>query len=206
MNNSDPVVTLNSQNDKVKRLKERVQRIIATQDLAAQRQLISAIAAELNISVLDCAAALLSLNEDQHGEINPPNATVDTPSQNQTTSAKQQTNGNTLTNQPGIRLVRYRLDLGTQHNATLDEIKCVLVEESGVDVKNITNVRILDSFTLIDLPDEMPQEIFHHLKLVEINGQKLDIRRVKARNKKRGNRRHRQAHPFNSPSTKEAAQ
>ena len=206
MNDNDPAVTLITSNDSAKRLKDQVQRIIATQDIEAQRQLINAIAAELNISVLDCAAALVNLNGDQRDKATPLNAVLDTPSQNQTTSATQQTNGNPLTSQPGIRLVRYRLDLGNQHKVSLDEIKSVLVEESGVDIKNITNARILDSFTLIDLPDEMPQEIFHHLKSVEINGQKLDIRRVKARNKKRGNRRHRQVRPFNPPSTKEVAQ
>ena len=88
--------------------------------------------------------------------------------------------------------MRYRLDLGSQHDLNEMELKKVLVEESGVDIKNISNVRIQDVYTLIDLPDEMPQEIFHHLKAVEINGRRLDIRRVKPRNKKRNNRRLRQ--------------
>jgi hypothetical protein len=55
---------------------------------------------------------------------------------------------------PSIRLVRYRLDVGFQHKVSLDEIKKVLVEESGVDVNNIANVRIQDCYTLIDSSPE----------------------------------------------------
>ncbi len=129
---------------------------------------------------MDCAAALAVLNEK--------NLTVENASSCSNINAVDKQLPTVL--QPVIKLVRYRLDLGVQHDLDVQELKKVLVEESGVDVKNIANVRIQDTYTLIDLPDEMPQEIFHHLKSVEINGQKLDIRRVKPRNKKRNMRRY----------------
>lgn len=159
-------------------LKAKVQGIFATQNLEHQRRLVEAIAAELNISVLDCAATLVMMLSDENSS----NILPSKISQPQVVEALRH---NLATS---IRLVRYRLDVGYQHKVTLEEIKTVLVEESGVDIKNIANLRIQEAYTLIDLPDEMPQEIFHHLKLVEINQQKLDIRRVKPRNKKRGNR------------------
>jgi hypothetical protein len=83
-------------------------------------------------------------------------------------------------------MVRYRLDIGSQHQITLEDLKKILVDESGVDKNNIANVSIRNLYTLIDLPDAMPPDIFQHLKLVEFNQQKLDIKRVKSRNKKRG--------------------
>jgi len=58
-----------------------------------------------------------------------------------------------------------------------------LIEESGVDKNNINNINIQGDYTLVELPDEMPQDIFLHLKSVEIKQHKLDIKRVKARNK-----------------------
>jgi DbpA RNA binding domain len=194
MNKNDTTRPLNSQNDQQKMLKDKVQSIFATQSLEHQRRLVEAIAAELNLSVLDCAAALVLLNAETPSYI-----ASSTHGQSQIVAEKPLPN-NIAT---GIRLVRYRLDVGYQHKVTQDEIKIVLVEESGVDIKNIANLRIQDTYTLIDLPDEMPQEIFHHLKLVEINQQKLDIRRVKPRNKKRGNRMHRRPRPDNSSASKE---
>jgi hypothetical protein len=102
--------------------------------------------------------------------------------------------------QAHIKMVRYRLDIGKEHQLTLDMLKQVLVEESGVDKNNIGNVKIQDFYTLIDLPDEMPLDIFQHLKTVEINQQKLDIRRVKSRNKKRGTGHHRRGRQVGNKS------
>ncbi|MGZ5050888.1 MAG: DbpA RNA binding domain-containing protein [Methylobacter sp.] len=93
--------------------------------------------------------------------------------------------------QPCIKMVRYRLDVGGKHQITSEELKKVLIEESGVDKNNIYNINIQSDYTLVELPDEMPQDIFLHLKTVEIKQHKLDIKRVKTRNKKRGNNRRR---------------
>jgi hypothetical protein len=196
MNKNTQAVTLNSQNDQEKLLKDQLRGVFASQNLEDQRRLIEVIAAELKITVLDCAAALVYLDEDSRKNSLPSKI-----SQPQSVGQKPLPN-NLASN---IRLVRYRLDVGYQHKVTLDEIKSVLVEESGVDIKNIANLRMQDCYTLIDLPDEMPQEMFHHLKTVEINEQKLDIRRVKPRNKKRGNRMHSRPRPVNSLPTKEVS-
>jgi DbpA RNA binding domain len=202
MNINDSAATIATQNDREKFLTDQVQKILVSQDLKSQRQLINAITKELKAPLLDCAAALVFLSQGK-----PTNFTPNQPVLSEALQREKQTIQASPFIQSGIRLVRYRLDLGNQHNVTVEEIKNVMVEESGVDIKNIANVRIQDCYTLIDMPDEMPQEIFHHLKSVEINGQKLDIRRVKPRNKKRGNRRHRHARPVNSPpTTKEANQ
>lgn len=91
----------------------------------------------------------------------------------------------TVTVQLGIKMVRYRLDVGYKHQINSEELKRVLIEESGVDKNNINNINIQGDYTLVELPDEMPQDIFLHLKSVEIKQHKLDIRRVKARHKKR---------------------
>ena len=96
-------------------------------------------------------------------------------------------NAETVMAKPGVKMVRYRLDVGSKHQVTPEELKKILIEESGVDKNNINNINIQGDYTLVELPDEMPQDIFLHLKSVEIKQQKLDIKRVKARNKKRRN-------------------
>jgi len=88
---------------------------------------------------------------------------------------------------PNIKMVRYRLDVGSKHQVTSEDLKKILIDESGVDKNNINNLNIQGDYTLVELPDEMPQDIFLHLKSVEIKQRKLDIKRVKARNKRRNN-------------------
>lgn len=110
----------------------------------------------------------------------------------------------TITDQSGIKMVRYRLAVGCKHQVTAEELKKILIEESGVDKNNI-NINIQGDYTLVELPDEMPQDIFLHLKSVEIKQHKLDIRRVKARNKKRGNNYRRRARQSNTQSDKDGS-
>jgi len=158
-------------------LKNRIQQILNSENLDAQRALISTIAAELGIDSLTCAAALTYLTQ-----------TIENISAPAFFGNKKTGNQLPTKNTPlGIKMVRYRLDVGSKHRVTLEQLKKVLVEESGVDKNNINNVNIQNLYTLIELPDEMPPDIFQHLKSVEINQHKLDIRRVKARNKKRVN-------------------
>jgi hypothetical protein len=141
---------------------------------------------ELGMELLDLAAALLYLN-NQGGK-------------SYLTAALQKANNQAAfdSKRSNIKMVRYRLDIGKQHHVTVEELKKVLVDESGVDKNNIDNINIQNSYTLIELPDNMPQDIFLHLKSVEINQQKLDIRRVKTgNNKKRGKKRSRRARQRN---------
>jgi hypothetical protein len=169
-------------------LKNCLQQILTNENLLAERNSIKTIAAELGIDSLECASALLYLL--QKGK--------------SITPVEQKTNTAVLPpviGQLNIKMVRYRLAVGSKHQLDLDALKRVLVEESGVDKNNIHNVKIQDIYTLIDLPDEMPLDIFQHLKTVEINQQKLDIRRVKARNnKKRGNNHYRRGRHANTKS------
>jgi hypothetical protein len=156
-------------------LKNRIQQILNSENLDTQRTFISVISAELGIDSLTCAAALAYLTQTVE-KTSPPVYLGD-----------QKTGTQSKNTFAGIKMVRYRLDVGSTHRISLEQLKKVLIEESGVDKNNINNVNIQNLYTLIELPDEMPPDIFQHLKSVEINQQKLDIRRVKARNnKKRG--------------------
>ena len=159
-------------------LKNRILEILNSQNLDIQRALISTVQAELGIDSLTCAAALAYLTTQSADNTLPP-----TDIGNEAIDHQLPTINAPLS----IKMIRYRLDVGRKHRITLEQLKKVLVEESGVDKNNINNINIQNLYTLIELPDEMPPDIFQHLKLVEINQQKLDIKRVKARNKKRGN-------------------
>ncbi|MBZ4202365.1 MAG: DbpA RNA binding domain-containing protein [Methylovulum sp.] len=175
MNNSQHNVTENiaSESDLIAQLAE----ILAAKLANTHHDLLARLVATLNIDYLTCAAALLHLLEQQPGVLLATEPCIE----QHNTSLHSDKNASTH-----IKMVRYRLDIGIYHQVTVDEIKRVLIEESGVDKNNINNVSIRHLYTLIELPDAMPMDIFHHLKTVEINQQKLAIRRVKVRNKKRG--------------------
>lgn len=157
-----------------------VKQILINKNLAEQKTTLTELSRELHVDSLDCAAALLYLLENHQSLM--------------TEAAKTD---EIVYQQPHIKMVRYRLAIGSKHQLRLDELKRVLVEESGVDKNNINNINIQDCYTLIDLPDEMPLDIFQHLKTVEINQQKLDIKRVKNRNKHHRGNHHRRGRQKN---------
>lgn len=153
-------------------LKQRLHKVLLGTDLACHQQALKKLAGELNTDVLSCAAALLALLEPLP------------------------TKPSLLSGVTAPKMIRYRLDIGSEHQLTPELLKKVLVDESGVDKNNILNINIRDAYTLIDLPDAMPPDIFQHLKTVEINHQALAIKRIKPRNKKRAGPYRRRSKPI----------
>jgi len=146
-------------------LARRLRAVLATVPLQRHQDLIQDTAAELGVDILQCAAALLHLLQaDANPQPNSPKPT-DCPA-------------------PNLKMIRYRLDIGSQHQLSMEQLKKTLVAESGVDKNNIHNITIRGTYTLIDMPDAMPQDIYQHLKSVELNGRQLDIKRVKPRKKR----------------------
>jgi len=176
-------------------LKNQLQQVLSRTNLDANRALIRTLCTELDIDSLTCAAALLTLISTDEIASLPVTQALPTP--NLTTDI-------VATN---IKMIRYRLNVGSEQQVTADLLKKLLIEESGVDKNNIHNIHIHGLYTLLGLPDEMPPDIFLHLKTVEINQHKLDIRRVKTNNKRRSNNyirrgRKRDSKPNNGTETK----
>jgi len=80
---------------------------------------------------------------------------------------------------PDIEMRRYRLDIGYQHNAKPGHIVGAIANEADIDSCYIGNIDIYDDFTLIDLPDGMPGEIFRILKKARVSGRPMNIRAYK---------------------------
>ena len=88
-------------------LKNRINQILNSQNLDSRRELISTIAAELGIDSLTCAAALTYLTQDLVNTSIP-----ECPADKKT--------GHQSISPLGIKMVRYRLDVGSNHQVTLD--------------------------------------------------------------------------------------
>jgi hypothetical protein len=141
--------------------------IIKHRHLDGKRNAVLLLANELEVNPLDCAAALLSLQFEGEVISPPPPEIPVIPIE--------------PLDLPPIKLQRYRLDVGKKQRVDFEMLKNVLIEESGVDRNNIQNVSIRNDYTLLELPDEMPSDIFLHLKNITINGYKLNIKRLKVR-------------------------
>ena len=150
-------------------LKNCLKSIIADGELRSHQQVVRQLSSDLQISILDCAAALLLFLRSEYLDLK---AEIEPLSED-----KKNTDQSFALVKP--KSVRYRMEVGRMHDVLLEEIKTVLVEVSGVEYNRIGRIEIRNHYTLVDLPDGMPADIFQLLSETEISRQKLSLKRIK---------------------------
>lgn len=155
---------------RVEKLVKRLRLVIEKNARDHYRQIAQTISDELGVDAMDVAAALLQLS---HPHL------LTTASQDESQSLPRPEHPK----QAAYRNVRYRLDIGSIHAVEPEQILNLLVEESGVDKKRIARLEIREHYCLVDLPEGMPADVFQLLLEAEVNGQRLNIKRIKPNRK-----------------------
>jgi hypothetical protein len=150
-------------------LKNCLKLIIADGELSSHQQVVRQLSSDLQISILDCAAALLLFLRSEYLDLK---VEIEPLSED-----KKNIDQSFTLVKP--KSVRYRMEVGRMHDVLLEEIKTVLVEVSGVEYNRIGRIEIRNHYTLVDLPDGMPADIFQLLSETEISRQKLSLKRIK---------------------------
>jgi len=86
---------------------------------------------------------------------------------------------------PDKGMERFRIEVGRQHKVKPGNIVGAIANEAGLDSQYIGHIDIHEGFTLIDLPGDMPNDVFQDLKKTRVCGQRLDISRLERAGKKR---------------------
>ncbi len=79
---------------------------------------------------------------------------------------------------PEADKVRYRIEVGRDHDVKPGNIVGAIANEAGLDSQDIGRITIHGDHSLIDLPRGMPKGVFTHLKKVRVAGQQLRISRA----------------------------
>lgn len=93
-------------------------------------------------------------------------------------------NANSLKDFPKIPMKRYRLEVGNNTNVKPGNILGAIANEADMNSEYIGSIQIFENFSTVDLPDEMPQEIFDILQKTVINGKRLNIAKLTEKNNK----------------------
>ncbi len=72
-------------------------------------------------------------------------------------------------------LQSYRLEVGEYHGVQKGDIVGAIANEVGLDPQNMGKIRMFKDHTFIDLPKDMPKEIFEALKTVWVQGHQMNI-------------------------------
>lgn len=77
--------------------------------------------------------------------------------------------------EPNEGMERFRIEVGRQHGVKPGNIIGCIANEAGLDGEFIQKLQIEDSYSLVDLPSDMPKNVFNDLKGAWICGQQLKI-------------------------------
>jgi len=166
-------------NDKrIAKFQQRITDTLANEDLGLFSQLIEQYQQEHNVPAVEVAAALAQLlqgdtpfllqNKPQRKADNSwnkddrkPHRKYERPSRNEAP--------------PEQGMKRYRIEVGHNHKVKPGNIVGAIANEAGIDSQHIGRINIHENYSLIDLPEGMPKDIFNDLKKVWVSGQQLKI-------------------------------
>ena len=81
-----------------------------------------------------------------------------------------------LRDYPDVKMQRFRLDVGYQHEVKPGNVVGAIANEADIDSCYIGNIDIYEDFTLVDLPGDMPGEVLATLKKTRVAGRAINIK------------------------------
>ena len=77
---------------------------------------------------------------------------------------------------PEAGMQRFRIAVGHMHKVKPGNIVGAIANEANINSKHIGAIEIYDTYSTVDLPQGMPEDLQSHLRNTRVAGQKLDIR------------------------------
>ncbi len=181
-------------NDKrIAKFKQRISDTLASEELGMFYQMIEQYQLEHNIPALEIAAALAHILQGDEPFLlqNKPQRSKgrdreswdkEDGSQKRNSSRRDRDRGRDRSSRkdsgPEDGMERFKLAVGHNHEVRPGNIVGAIANEAGIDSQYIGRINIHDEYTMIDLPADMPKEVFNDLKKVWVAGQQLKISKM----------------------------
>ncbi len=163
---------------RVARFTQQITDTLAVADLKFFLQLLEKYQQEHNVPALEIAAALANLVQGSTPLLikHKPEAEQQ-PTSHKNRKDKTPTSKNLFNGDKG-NLGLYRLEVGRDHKVKPGNIVGAIANEAGIGNKFIGHIEIFDTFTTIELPEQIPKEVLQKLQTVWVAGQQLKISRA----------------------------
>ncbi|MET0091683.1 MAG: DEAD/DEAH box helicase [Candidatus Thiodiazotropha sp.] len=174
-------------NKRIQDFKQRITDTLAAGELQYLHELLEQYQQEHDVPALEIAAALakLSLGDQplllkEKDPTKSPRRREDFSSQrpDRAERGKKAPRRSASPRQPDEGMERYRVEVGHNHQVKPGNIVGAIANEAGLDAQFIGHIDIQDDYSMVDLPQGMPDDVFKHLRNTWVCGQKLNISRV----------------------------
>ena len=142
------------------------------------RDMIVKFASENELDMADIAAALTY--ENQKGRPLFPkldNIVAPRPERQNKKTENKTKKERTLRDEDGkvIPMITYRLEVGKNDSIEPSNIVGAIANEADISSQYIGQIKLYDTYSTVDLPEGMPNEVFNHLKKVRVRGNPLNL-------------------------------
>jgi len=171
--------------NRVARFKQRITDTLASEGLEFYSNLIEQYQQEHNIPAEEIATALAKLVQGdtpfllQNKPVRKSKENWnrdDRPSRNKRDGGKlRERSPRNESSKPDAGMQRFRIEVGHNHKIKPGNIVGAIANEAGIDSQYIGRINISDDYSLVDLPNDIPKDIFNDLKKVRVAGQQLKI-------------------------------
>ena len=176
-------------NKRIAKFNQRITDRIAAEDLGFFTKLIEQYCHEHDVSELEAAAALASMVQGETPLLlsNKPEKTKfheeREGSGRERGSDRDRDRGPVKRRSKGVAYgeegkERYRLEVGSEHGVKAGNILGAILNEVGLDPESVGHISINDSYSTVELPQGMPDNIFHELRKVRVCGRQLRLSKM----------------------------
>ncbi len=172
---------------RVTEFKQQILDTIESEDLTFFNEVLMQIETEQNISPNDVAAALTYLLQKERPLMPKAQAMPkDRKARDRTADNRDRPRekrpapgslgkARRLKKHPEVEMARYRIEVGKMHEASPGDIVGAIANEAEIDSQYIGDIKLYDDFSTVDLPADMPADIFQLLKKARVRQQALAI-------------------------------
>ena len=170
---------------RIANFKQKITETIANQDLEIFEKLIAEYQnSNETISLIKISAALAAIAQGSEPLLLSEKDVNFDKQQTQKTPKIIPTKADSLKDHPQIPMRRYRVEIGNNNQVKPGNILGAIANEAEIDSEYIGSIQIFDTFSTVDLPDEMPNEVFQILQKAVVFGQRLNISPLTEKNNK----------------------
>ncbi|NNJ93046.1 MAG: DEAD/DEAH box helicase [Gammaproteobacteria bacterium] len=174
-------------NKRIADFKQKITDTIASGELTFFENLLEQYQQEHDTPAIEIAAALAKISIKENSllleEQKPSKARKSRKERDDNRDTKPRKQGRdkpsrTMPEKPEEGMERFRLEVGYKNDVKPRNIVGAVANEAGLESQYIGPIEITDDYTLIDLPEGMPNEIYRDLKKAWVCGRKLNISRL----------------------------
>ncbi|MDH3940002.1 MAG: DEAD/DEAH box helicase [Xanthomonadales bacterium] len=172
-------------NKRISNFKQSITDTLAAGDLVFIHGLLEQYRLEHDVPAMDIAAALAQMAMGEQPLLLEPEKPGRHRQENEPRGKRGESRRKKPQTSPGKGMERFRVEVGHQHNIKPGNIVGAIANEAGLAGKYIGHIDIHATHSFVDLPKDMPDDVFQDLRNLRVRGQRMNISLVKPTGKRR---------------------